>query len=198
MFGWLRRKGPETPAAPVERKAGPRKRKPKPAGHTEMHESDGIVQRGGLILKQQTTTQEGTDRIFIQPVKLEIPNMVTIGGKLDMILDELEKKPDREWFQADYIETLKSVLKLTSEAAATSEPAPGAEKMAQAIGMIQDEVSVALILETLKVKGPLSMTDLSKHTGVSRVTVWRDLKKLSKEGKVRLKREGRFKVACLK
>jgi len=206
MFGWLRRKQPER-VQPEQKPTQPRKRTPKPfesktivnrhdeSGETQ--ESGEIIQPGKLILKHQITTQDGTERLYIQPLKLEIPNMVTIGGKLDTILEELSKKPDREWFQADYIETLKNVLKLANDAAPEAKT-PETEKVARVIGMIQNEVSAALILETLKVKGPLSVTDLSKQTGVSRVTIWRDLKKLSKEGKVRVKREGKFKVVSLK
>ncbi len=214
MFDWLlKRKKPQQ--APQKARAGRKKpasaRVARPAtqhsGHSgyeasEAGETGGlkeIVQPGKLLLRQQVVTEAGTQKFYVQPVKLEIPNMVTIGGKLDLILDELEKKPDREWFQTDYIETLKSVLALTSDAGtAETRAGPDAQRMAQTLSLINREVSSALIIETLRVKGPLNITELSKHTGVSRVTVWREIKKLSEEGKIKIKREGRFKVAALK
>lgn len=195
MFGWLRRKKKK----PQKEKAS-RKRKVKSPSETSGElETGQVMQPGSLLLKQEVVTDKGTERHYVQPVKLEIPNMVTIGGKLDTILDELEKRPDKEWFQTDYVETLKNVLTLTSEVDMSDQPqGPDVQKMAQTIDLIQKEVSTALIMETLKVRGPLNITELSKHTGVSRVTIWRDLKKLSKQGKISLKRQGKFKVASLK
>jgi biotin operon repressor len=195
MFGWLTR-GRKKKKAGSARKA---ERKPKSEAMPGEAETGQIIQPGSLLLRQELVTDKGTEKLYVQPVKLEIPNMVTIGGKLDLILDELEKKPDKEWFQTDYIETLKNVLTLTSEVNASGQGSgPDAQKMAQTIDLIQKEVSSALILETLKVKGPLNITELSKETGVSRVTIWRDLKKLSKQGRIRIKRQGKFKVASLR
>jgi len=201
MFGWLKRdKKQEIERTDVKPRPSRKKRAVKPIIQEESEHSGEMIQPGKLMLKQQLITDSGTERTFVQPIKVEIPNMVTIGGKLDMILEELERKPNKEWFQDDYIETLKNVLNLTNEAG-FSDPSPTepeTKKLAETIGMIQKEVSSALIIETLKVHGPLSINNLSKETGVSRVTIWRDLKKLSKDGKIKLKREGKFKVASIK
>ncbi len=205
MFGWFRRK---------KRK---RNRKPKKSisKNSEITKTSRgkFMEAGDLLLKQKIKTSSGVEEMYVQPVKLEVPNMVTIGGKLDTIIEKLDKKPDKEWFENEYLETLKRVLLITEKIRQNQDSQfletgnidktenidhmKVEKKAEQGIEKIEKEVASTLIINVLRNSDKKTISEISKEIGSSRVTVWRNIKRLKKEGKIKIIQDGRFKYVSL-
>jgi uncharacterized membrane protein len=205
MFGWLRRR--------KKKKTDKRRTTSTTQNRNRARNFDTgkFMKTGDLILKQKIKTPEGVEEVYVQPVKLEVPNMVTIGGKLDTIIEKLDKKPDKEWFETEYIETLKSILKVT-ETIKYSQSKEKNQKFKEQktehenkiihetkkqIEKIEKEAASILIVNVLKKTKKKTISEISKEIGASRVTIWRNIKRLEKQGKIKVIRDGKCRYVSL-
>ena len=208
ILEWFRREKPRK----RHRKAKQRPAPEKPSAEYPVQPAPEPQERslelaGDLILKQRMREGRVIREVYVQPMKLEMPNMITLGGKLDTILTKLDHKPDREWFEHQYVDTLRDVLRLTQEintspqiAKPTGDKSRYVQKMEleaqQKLEQVAKIVTPTLILRTLEA-GSLTVTDLASKVEVSRVSVWKHLKRLEQEGKVQFKQRGKFKYVSL-
>jgi hypothetical protein len=144
-------------------------------------EQANFLLSGKSILKQKIETAGGTKEVYFQPVKLEVPNMVTIGSKLDTIISKLDAKPDKEWFESEYIKSLKNIMELAENRDEKETETIGKTKVEKTetkrLKLIKNLAASKIIIHALEKNKTVTISDLSEHTELSRVTLWKYLKK---------------------